>query len=98
MHTPYAEWFRQHFAELQSHWLINGQAQCENVQPDNGGLSQCTVIFGLNDTDITLEVFDPSGAAASDNVTISVEATEAPTAEITSPLVQRHNTQRKPPY
>ena len=66
------------FSELQSHWLINGQAQCENVQPDNGGLSQCTVIFGLNDTDITLEVFDPNGAAASDNVTISVEATEAP--------------------
>ena len=40
-------------------WLINGKPHCENVQPDNGGLSQCTVIFELNDTDIALEVFDP---------------------------------------
>jgi hypothetical protein len=73
------------FIDLQSNWLINGEPHCENVQPDDGGLSQCMVAFDLNDTEITLEVFDPNGASAVDYTSIVVEATEAPFVEITLP-------------
>ena len=73
------------FADLQSHWLINGQAQCENVQPDNGGLSQCTVIFGLNDTEIAhWKSLTQAGAAAVDYSNLFGGSTEAPTCQITS--------------
>ena len=74
------------FADLRSNWLINGEPHCDNVQPDSGGLSQCLVTFDPEDTEITLEVFDPSGGSAVDYTTIIVEATEAPLATITSPL------------
>lgn len=74
------------FADLRSNWLINGEPHCENIQPDSGGLSQCLVTFALEDTEITLEVFDPSGGSAVDYTTIIVEPTEAPLATITSPL------------
>lgn len=74
------------FPDLRSNWLINGEPHCENVQPDSGGLSQCLVIFDPEDTEITLEVFDPSGGSAVDYATITVNPTEAPIANITAPL------------
>lgn len=73
------------FSQLRTNWIINGEPHCTDVQPDTGGLSQCTVVFDLNDSEITLEVVDPNGASAVDYASIIVEPTEAPMAEILSP-------------
>lgn len=75
-------------AELRVTWLVAGAEVCADSAPDVDGTVTCEHIFGINAGDVVLEVRDPDGAAASARVDLVVQPTDAPTAEITSPVTE----------
>ena len=72
--------------ELVTTWKINGTAVCEGIVPDTDGSTVCEVVFGPDDTEITLEVRDAENKVGEDTVDIMITETEQPVAEIVSPI------------
>lgn len=66
-------------------WLVGGVAVCPDAAPGPDGATTCDHIFTVGDGDVALEVADPQGGSAVARVTLDVEATDAPTAEISTP-------------
>ena len=73
------------FDQLTTTWLVNGTAVCDEIVPDQNGVTDCSYAFSAGDTDLSLEVRDPEGGAGAAFVSIVVSPTEAPVAEIVSP-------------
>ena len=75
-----------HNAELlQTAWFYEDEELCGWAPPDAGGGTFCDFIPTVGDNTIRLEVRDPQGSGGVNAITLSVEATEAPSAEILSP-------------
>ena len=68
-------------------WYLGEEIVCEASNPDAEGNTTCDIVPGAGDDQITLEVKDPAGAAASAWIGFSVIATSAPEVTITSPVV-----------
>jgi hypothetical protein len=73
--------------DLSVTWLLNGTETCEDSIPDEVGVVSCEMIFGTDGGEVSLEVRDPEGAGDSAAVTLEVQPTDAPVAEITAPTV-----------
>ena len=74
------------FDEIETAWFYGENEICTWTAPDAGGGTFCTIIPNLNDDSIRLEVRDLDGAGGVDTISIIVQATENPFAEIRSPL------------
>ena len=84
--------------ELQTTWLVNGEATCRNETPDDGGLSRCSVVLSEGTNEVQLQVRDALNAVGRDTVTIEVREsdTEPPTARVDTPVDgERFYTDRK---
>ena len=71
--------------ELEAAWYYGDDLICDWAAPDGGGASACDVLFSTDELSVRLEVRDPDGAGAFDEVLFSVEATDVPIVEILSP-------------
>jgi hypothetical protein len=71
--------------ELTVHWFIDGAEACVDELPEADGTVNCEADFVPGGGEVVLEVRDPDGDAATARVTLSVQATDAPTADITAP-------------
>ena len=70
---------------LEVQWNSDTRTLCEPQAPASDGISQCTVTLQEGESIIRAQVTDPEGAAAIGEISIEVEATSAPTVQITSP-------------
>jgi hypothetical protein len=71
--------------DLSVTWLLNGTETCDDSIPDGEGVVSCEMTFGTEGGEVSLEVRDPEGAGDSATVTLEVQPTDAPVAEITAP-------------
>lgn len=71
--------------ELVADFTVDGEIACASLTPSDDGAVACDVVLPAGDVTIGLEVTDPGGSAASDHVTVTVIATDAPSAEILAP-------------
>ena len=67
-------------------WRVEGEEVCAAQAADELGGLACDVVFSEGESIVTLEVTDPKAATGSDIVELVVIPTEAPTADILSPL------------
>lgn len=76
-----------HFAQdLSVRWLLNGEVVCDWTPPDAGGNATCESIVSVDLNQIRAEVKDPEEASALSEISVFVDATEAPEVEIFTPL------------
>ncbi len=66
-------------------WAVDGVPVCTDSVLGADGVITCEHVFEEGAGEISLEARDPEGSAAVARVTLVVEETDAPTAEITSP-------------
>ena len=71
--------------DLTATWYSDGEVACESAVPDSDGISTCDVLITATTTEVTLEFQDPENAAGSNQVRLTVIATESPEAQITAP-------------
>jgi hypothetical protein len=74
------------FTELEVAWFYGDDVVCDWNTPDSGGATSCDIIANLAEGSVRVEVRDPEGAGVFDEVILSIEATDAPTAEIIAPV------------
>ncbi len=72
--------------DLQVTWTVGGGTECAGTSPDAAGLTTCDFVIGTEALDISLQVRDPEGATAVDNITLNVTETGAPQVILDSPL------------
>ena len=72
--------------QLNTTWYINGEDVCVDVVPDENGQTECEMVLGVDDTEITLAVLDADNARHEDTITVSIVETDAPEAMIVSPV------------
>lgn len=72
--------------QLNTFWYINGEDACVDVVPDENGQTECEMVLGVEDTEITLAVLDADNSRAEDTITVSIVETDAPEALIVSPV------------
>jgi len=65
-------------------WRVDGAEVCSEPASSDG-LTTCEVIFDEGSREVSLEVVDPKGKAASTAITLDVQGTEAPSIELTFP-------------
>lgn len=70
--------------DLQVRWLSDERVLCGATSPSADNLTTCETTL-WDSGDITLEVTDTDGATATDSISLTVGATEAPNADILSP-------------
>lgn len=68
-------------------WYAGTEILCEPTNPDSQGDTFCEAVLDPADTEVVLEVIDESNALGRDAVQLVVTATDAPVAEILSPVV-----------
>ena len=73
------------FDQLSVVWLVDGTAICPESTPDDAGLVTCDHTFLPTGGEVVLEVRDPEGGSGSARVTVDVQPTDAPLAEIIAP-------------
>ncbi len=66
-------------------WIVGGDVVCDGAEPDVEGVTTCPHVFAEGDGEVTLQVSDPQGSGAAARVSLDVQPTDAPTAEITAP-------------
>ena len=71
--------------DLTATWYLDGAVLCESAAPDSDGITTCEALIPADASQLVLEVQDPKNAAGSDQVSLSVGATESPEALITAP-------------
>ena len=71
--------------ELSASWFVDGVAVCPDSAPDTAGRVLCAHTFLPTGGEVVLEVRDPEGGSGSARVTVDVQPTDAPVAEITAP-------------
>jgi len=67
-------------------WIIDGTTVCPAVVVEADGGVSCEAMLSVGGGVVQLVVSDPGGESAQDRVELDVQATDAPTAEITSPV------------
>ena len=67
---------------------MDGTSICPDSAPDSDGLVLCEHTFLPTGGEVLLEVRDPEGGSGSARVTVDVQPTDAPVAEITSPTTE----------
>ncbi len=73
--------------ELQVAWFIDENLVCDWHTPDPSGVTRCDTVLELGGELVSVQVVDPDQGAGRDEISITVEPTEAPTASILSPNV-----------
>jgi len=71
--------------ELTATWFLGTDEVCPPTPATSDGTTTCDIVFGEDDSIVTLEVKDPKDAAGSDSITLVVVPTDTPDAEIISP-------------
>ena len=71
--------------QLSVTWLVDGTEVCPESLPDAEGLVTCDHTFLPTGGEVVLEVRDPEGGSGNARVTLDVQPTDAPLAEITAP-------------
>jgi hypothetical protein len=78
-------------SDLRAAWLQDGETICEMSEPIDDGVTFCELTLSPGETEIQLQVRDPSDAVGMDTITISVDEVEVPntppTCAITAPEV-----------
>jgi hypothetical protein len=74
--------------ELVVTWRVDGTTACEGAAPDSTGLVTCDTAFAAGGGSVILEVRDPDGGSDSARVTLDVQPTDAPVAELTAPVAE----------
>ena len=74
--------------QLTARWKVNGEEVCPFLPPDQAGESVCVATIHSGEEEIMVEVRDPENASGGESVTLSIIATEPPTAIIQKPLEQ----------
>ena len=72
--------------QLTTRWVINGDVVCDDIIPDEDGSTFCEAVFDTDDTEISLEVRDAEQKFGEDSINVVIVETEAPIAEIVSPM------------
>ena len=72
--------------QLTTIWYLDGDVVCEDIIPDEDGQTQCDITLGTENSEVTLAVLDTENARGETAVLVSVEATEAPIAQIVAPV------------
>jgi hypothetical protein len=71
---------------LEVQWTVGETLVCTDSVPDEDGLVDCEASFDLGEGgQALLAVSDPDGGSGTARITLDVQATDAPTAAITSP-------------
>jgi hypothetical protein len=78
------------FEELQIAWYVDEELVCDWNIADPAGSSTCEIVFNPDDSNVIAEVRDSQGAGGRAEVSVSIIPTEAPIAELVSPI-QGHN-------
>lgn len=66
-------------------WSVDGATVCAGSAPDTAGVTTCDIVVGSGMLAVSLQVRDPGGAAAVDDVTLQVFETGAPEVALVSP-------------
>ena len=66
-------------------WTVDGVEVCTDAALGADGITNCNHTFTEGGGSVALEARDPEGAATVARISLTVAATDAPTAEITSP-------------
>ena len=69
-------------------WYVNGNVACEETAPSENGDTECEMRLGLDDSEVTLSVRDPEGAASEETITVAVQVTDPPEGVIVNPLTE----------
>ena len=72
--------------QLITKWYLNGEIYCDDVVPNEYGETEVSSTFDAGEQEITLAVLDLENARGEDSILLSVTPTNAPVAEIVSPL------------
>lgn len=75
-------------SSLSISWFVGGVGVCLESAPDGEGVVTCETIFTPAGGEVVLEVRDGDGGANSDTITLVVQPTDAPLAEITAPIME----------
>ena len=77
------------FTDLSVAWYVGEEVVCDWEVASAAGESACSIVFSTEDSSVIAEVRDPLGAGGRAELSILVLPTEAPIAEILSPLSSR---------
>ncbi len=78
-----------HLAEdLVATWFLDAQEVCPSAAPDAWGQTTCELTLTDDYQVVVLEVFDPEGAAGSDQVSLVRTRSTAPSVEILEPVAE----------
>ena len=76
--------------ELQVSWYEGENLICDWETPDPSGVTRCNVIMTEEMERISVQVIDPDQGAGRDEIHIVVNPTDAPTAQIQSPMIDQN--------
>ncbi len=74
------------FDELSVAWYVGDEIVCDWEPASPAGESFCDVVFNEEDSNVIVEVRDPQGAGGRSEISVVIVPTDAPTAEILSPV------------
>ena len=74
---------------LNVRWYVQEREVCSGLGTEDG-LVTCDIVFENDDTELSIEVSDPEGAAAAESIQIQVTPTDPPTALIFSPVLDEN--------
>ena len=75
-------------SSLKVSWSSNVRTLCPEEVPTADGVSQCQVSLESGENSIRVQVTDPEGSAAIDELSFELQQTFAPTIEVISPVTQ----------
>ena len=74
------------YDQLTAVWMSGATELCADIVPESDGTVQCETLITADMTEISLQVTDPNNDIGVDSITVTVQATEAPTLSINEPL------------
>jgi hypothetical protein len=72
-------------ATLAVTWAVDGATVCAGSAADTAGVTACDIVVGTGAVAVSLQVRDPAGATAVDDITLQASETGAPEVALTSP-------------
>ena len=73
--------------ELSVSWYVDEELVCDWSSPEPSAVSRCDMTLFPENTRVSVQVNDPSGEAARDEISVVVEPTETPVIELLSPTL-----------
>ena len=74
------------FSELQAVWYVGEEVVCDWAEVSPAGESLCPIVFSEDDTNVIIEVRDPSSAGGRAEISVVVQPTEVPIVEMMTPI------------